>query len=179
MTTPIKPTELEKALERLDSEVIIHDIPDQLGMDLQTVLNAAKRLKEVEKENETLHEQLDKGFQILFECGYCECGGKIVHHIDEPLFDCDTCNRHGESTTIPLIQRFTIQTQKNEQDLSTLRAEYKNALEDIQFARNNLSSILDDELKGNPPLGYWSALNKLNARLSTPLAIATRKGEKE
>lgn len=144
----------------------------QLELDVKLGIGSQQALV---KENETLLAQLDKGFQILFECGYCECGGRIIHHIDEPFFDCNACNRHGESTVIPLIQRFTIQTQKNEQELSQLRAEYKNALEAMDRKDTLLKVYLcraESQLSTDSRSGNYDEIRMLrNAINQTPLAI--------
>lgn len=64
-TTPTQPTERDKAIERLQHEVDLHNGPDNLLADLQVVLLAAKRLKAITDITGVGGEHLQFSLQLL------------------------------------------------------------------------------------------------------------------
>lgn len=156
MTTPHNQTELDKAIERSrEVQELAASVSSQwvsIEYDhFDKLVTAAKRSQELEKERDELKRFKDGMIENAPRCGSCA----------ENLFCASHMHPHDDDC---------VYTQ-----LSTLHTEYKNALENCLFASGNLHSIANDELKDNCPLGYWSALNRIDETLSTPSAIATMK----
>lgn len=86
-----QPDELQKAIERLTHELSLYGIHDQFEKDIKDTCDAAKQLRQVEKEKQVMGIQLD---HLLDHCKDSECEecSKIICPHQEPLhFHHDGC----------------------------------------------------------------------------------------